>query len=168
MAGSAPDSAAIKRIKKEYELLKNNEEKKDSKDETSKYIRIVPFVSGDLFTWEAYLTAPESSAYNGGVFKLLITFTNEYPYKPPKITFKTPIYHPNINSSGMICIDILAKEWSPALTLNSVLISLLTLLDDPNADDPLRPEVADIYKTNKEEYRLRCQESAKKAVENKK
>lgn len=163
-----PDSAAIKRIKKEHELLVKNEERKDTKDQTSKYIRVVPFIAGDFFTWEAFLTAPEDSVYRGGVFKLLITFTNEYPYKPPKIVFKTPIYHPNINSSGMICIDILAKEWSPALTLNSVLISLLTLLDDPNPDDPLRPEVADIYKTNKDEYKLRCQESARKTTENKK
>lgn len=168
MGEMGSDSAAIKRIKKEYALLESDKGDKKKKDSTSRYIKIVPFVSGDLFTWEAYLTAPEDSMYKGGVFKLLITFSNEYPFKPPKITFQTPIYHPNINSSGMICIDILGKEWSPALTLNSVLLSLLTLLDDPNADDPLRPEVADIYKTNKEEYRIRCQESAKKTMENKK
>ncbi|KAM0671847.1 putative ubiquitin-protein ligase [Ordospora colligata] len=162
------DRSAIKRIKKEYALLEGEKNEKDRKDSTLRYIKIVPFISGDLFTWEAYLTAPEDSVYKGGVFKLLISFSSEYPFKPPKITFQTPIYHPNINSSGMICIDILGKEWSPALTLNSVLLSLLTLLDDPNADDPLRPEVADIYKTNKEEYRLRCQESARKTVENKK
>lgn len=171
MGEFTPDSAAIKRIKKEYELLmssKDGKEKRSLKDGTLECIEIVPFVNGDLFTWEAHITPPHHSFYKGGVFKLLVTFTNEYPYKPPKVTFKTPIYHPNINSSGMICIDILAKEWSPALTLSSVLLSLLTLLDDPNPDDPLRPEIADIFKTNKEEYKLRCQECAKKTTENRK
>ncbi|KAH9410729.1 ubiquitin-conjugating enzyme [Ordospora pajunii] len=158
----------FKKEKKEYEQFKKENSESNWKDSTLRYIEIVQPKSGDYFTWEAYLTAPEDSVYKGGVFKLLISVSSEYPFKPPKVIFKPAIYHPNVNSAGVICIDILGKEWSPAFTLNSILLSLLTLLDDPNADDPLAPEIADMYKTNKEEYILRCQESARKAVESNK
>jgi ubiquitin-conjugating enzyme E2 D len=161
MSGPSNESAAIKRIKKECENIMRAEQSGE-KDSTLKCIKIIPCVGNDLFTWEAILTAPEESMYRGGVFRLNILFPRDYPFKAPKITFLTPIYHPNVNIHGVICIDILGSEWSPALTLNTVLLSLLSMLDDPNADDPLRPEVADIYRTNREEYRLRCQESARK------
>ena len=96
---------------------------------------------------------PKDSPYQGGVFFLNITFPAEYPFQPPRCTFVTKIYHPNINSSGGICLDILKNEWSPALTISKVLLSICSLLDDPNPDDPLVPEIARVCKENPELYR---------------
>ncbi|KAG8523149.1 Ubiquitin-conjugating enzyme E2 D1, partial [Galemys pyrenaicus] len=89
-------------------------------------------------------------AYQGGVFFLTVHFPTDYPFKPPKIAFTTKIYHPNINSNGSICLDILRSQWSPALTVSKVLLSICSLLCDPNPDDPLVPDIAQIYKSDKE------------------
>ena len=74
----------------------------------------------DLFHWQATIMGPEESPYSGGVFFLDIHFPADYPFKPPKVTFTTRIYHCNINSNGGICLDILKDNWSPALTISKV------------------------------------------------
>jgi ubiquitin-conjugating enzyme E2 D/E len=99
-------------------------------------------VGNDLFHWNAVLMGPQDSPYDGGVFRLNIHFPTDYPFKPPKCTFQTKIYHPNINANGVICLDILKNQWSPALTISKVLLSISSLMDDPNPDDPLAPDVA--------------------------
>ena len=108
--------------------------------------------SDDVFYWHATLMGPIDSAYEGGIFNMNIRFPADYPYKPPKIVFETKIYHPNINSSGGICLDILKTEWSPALTISKVLLSICSLLCDPNPDDPLVPDIARLFKTNNAKY----------------
>ncbi|TDG50544.1 hypothetical protein AWZ03_003133 [Drosophila navojoa] len=109
-------------------------------------------VGDDLFHWQATIMGPPDSPYQGGVFFLTIHFPTDYPFKPPKVAFTTRIYHPNINSNGSICLDILRSQWSPALTISKVLLSICSLLCDPNPDDPLVPEIARIYKTDREKY----------------
>lgn len=106
----------------------------------------------DLFKWEATIIGPIDTVYEGGIFKLDILFPGRYPFKPPKVKFRTRIYHPNINSSGGICLDILKDQWSPALTISKVLLSICSLLDEPNPDDPLVPEIADEYVNNRKVY----------------
>ncbi|XP_069756787.1 ubiquitin-conjugating enzyme E2 D4-like [Narcine bancroftii] len=109
--------------------------------------------AGDnLFVWQATITGPCDSPYQGGVFFLTINFPADYPFKPPKVVFTTKIYHPNINSNGSICLDILRSQWSPALTISKVLLSICSMLCDPNPDDPLVPEIAQMYKIYKEKY----------------
>jgi ubiquitin-protein ligase len=66
----------------------------------------------------ANYTFQSDSPYSGGVFFLAIHFPTDYPFKPPKVNFTTRIYHPNINSNGSICLDILRDQWSPALTIS--------------------------------------------------
>ena len=108
-----------------------------------------PF-ENDMKLWQATIFGPEDTPYAGGVFKVGIKFTDQYPFKPPIINFITPIYHCNINKKGAICLDILAKNWSPVLTIGKVLLSICSLLAEPNPDDPLVPYIADLYKKNKE------------------
>merc|ERR1712142_694607 len=69
-------------------------------------------VGDDLFHWQATIMGPPESPYQGGVFFLTIHFPTDYPFKPPKVAFTTRIYHPNINSNGSICLDILRSQWS--------------------------------------------------------
>uniref|UniRef100_A0A674NFK9 E2 ubiquitin-conjugating enzyme n=1 Tax=Takifugu rubripes TaxID=31033 RepID=A0A674NFK9_TAKRU len=102
------------------------------------------------------------SPYQGGVFFLTIHFPTDYPFKPPKVAFTTRIYHPNINSNGSICLDILRSQWSPALTISKVLLSICSLLCDPNPDDPLVPEIARIYKTDLVRYNKTAQDWTQK------
>ena len=106
----------------------------------------------DQFHWQATIMGPDDSPYTGGVFFLNIHFPPDYPFKPPKVTFTTKIYHANINSNGSICLDILKDQWSPALTISKVLLSISSLLTDPNPDDPLVPEIANLYKNNRAQH----------------
>lgn len=84
------------------------------------------------FQWVSTIAGPKASPYEGGVFYLDIRFPQDYPFRPPKVTFSTRIYHCNINSQGGICLDILKDNWSPALSISKVLLSISSLLTDPN------------------------------------
>lgn len=106
-------------------------------------------IGDDLSHWSATIMGPEDSPYHGGIFFLDIHFPADYPFKPPKVVFKTRIYHCNINSSGGICLDILKDQWSPALTISKVLLSICSLLTDANPNDPLVPEIATLLIKNR-------------------
>ncbi|CAL4118826.1 unnamed protein product, partial [Meganyctiphanes norvegica] len=106
----------------------------------------------NLYEWVSTILGPPGSVYEGGVFFLDIHFSAEYPFKPPKVTFRTRIYHCNINSQGVICLDILKDNWSPALTISKVLLSICSLLTDCNPADPLVGSIATQYLQNREEH----------------
>uniref|UniRef100_A0A8C6MQH7 E2 ubiquitin-conjugating enzyme n=1 Tax=Mus spicilegus TaxID=10103 RepID=A0A8C6MQH7_MUSSI len=109
-------------------------------------------VAENMFHWQATIMGPEDSPYQGGVFFLSVHFPNNYPFKPPKVSFITRVYHPNISKNGSICLDILNSMWSPALTISKLLLSICSLLCDPNPDDPLVPEIAKVYRKDLREY----------------
>uniref|UniRef100_A0AAQ6IIG0 E2 ubiquitin-conjugating enzyme n=1 Tax=Anabas testudineus TaxID=64144 RepID=A0AAQ6IIG0_ANATE len=108
---------ALKRIQKELQDLQRDPPAQCSAGP----------VGDDLFHWQATIMGPGDSPYQGGVFFLTIHFPTDYPFKPPKVAFTTKIYHPNINSNGSICLDILRSQWSPALTVSKGNYSLLLL-----------------------------------------
>lgn len=109
-------------------------------------------VNDNLYHWEATIFGLTDCPYEGGVFKLDIIFPNDYPYKPPKIKFLTKIYHPNISPDGKICIDILNDNWSSVLTISKAILSICSLLNDPNPNDPLVPDIATEYLENYDNF----------------
>ena len=137
------------RLEKEIKSLKKN----NDSENFSAGVR-----NDNIFEWDATIMGPTGTPYEGGIFKLRLMFTNDYPFKPPKINFITKIYHPNINSQGVICLDILKNNWSPALTISKILLSICSLLSDPNPDDPLENDIANIYKTDIETFKLLARE----------
>ena len=128
-------------------------EMKELSEDTPYNCSAGPTNDEDITKWTATLIGPTDTPYAGGVYELKIEFTPEYPFKPPKLYFVTRIYHCNINSRGGICLDILkdggAGNWSPALTIGKVLLSICSLLSEPNPDDPLVPEIAQLYQKNR-------------------
>ena len=134
---------ALKRIQKELSDLQRDPPANCSAG---------PSEDNDMYTWTATIMGPDESPYQGGIFFLNIQFPTDYPFKPPKVAFTTRIYHPNINANGSICLDILKDQWSPALTISKVLLSISSLLTDANPDDPLVPEIAHLYKTDRARY----------------
>jgi len=111
-----------------------------------------PANENEIYDWKATIIGPEGSPYAGGLFHLVIQFPPDYPFKPPKVQFVTKIFHPNINSNGGICLDILKDQWSPALSIGKVLLSISSLLTDANPNDPLVPDIARLYVQNRQEY----------------
>jgi len=139
--------SAVRRLQKE--LTEVNDA--STLDQQNMIYSVSP--NGDnLFSWSGYIFGPSGSPYQGGAFKISIDYPTNYPFRPPKIVFLTKIYHPNISGSGMICLDILKDKWSPALTIAKVLMSISSLLTDPNPNDPLEPDVARVYKANKKTF----------------
>lgn len=108
-----------------------------------------PVDESNLYVWRATIVGPDGSPYAGGIFFLDIQFPTDYPFKPPRIQFVTKVYHPNINTQGGICLDILKDQWSPALSITKVLLSISSLLTDANPRDPLVPEIARLYETDR-------------------
>jgi ubiquitin-conjugating enzyme E2 D len=113
--------------------------------------------------WEAIIRGPPDTPYENGQFILHVQIPpNSYPLEPPKITFQTRVFHPNISSKGEICIDILGHNWSPALTLAATFISICVLLSTPNADDFLVPEAAFLLKEHPAEFQRKAKEWTRK------
>ena len=138
-------------------LKRINKELKDLQQDPPSNCSAGP-VGDDLFFWQATIMGPEDSPYKKGVYFLNIHFPADYPFKAPKINFSTKIYHCNISSNGSICLDILKNQWSPALTISKVLLSICSLLTDCNPDDPLVPDIAQLYRKDRKKHDIAAQQ----------
>ncbi|KAK8739736.1 hypothetical protein OTU49_003169 [Cherax quadricarinatus] len=109
-----------------------------------------------LDVFSAVIVGDEDTVYAGGMFKLEVEVPERYPFLPPKVRFLTKIYHPNIDSAGRICLDILklppSGSWRPGHNLASVLTSIRLLMASPNPHDPLMTEIAEEYQLKKPQY----------------
>ncbi len=148
----------IKRILKELKEFNEN---------TPENCAAGPISEDDLQTWQAAFLGPPNSPYEDGIFFLSIKFPNNYPYHPPQVSFVTPVYHCNISASGSICLDIIKEsEWSPALKISSLLVSIISLLTDPNPSSPLRGDIANLYENNRLLHDKEAKEHTKKYAMN--
>ncbi|CAH8254547.1 unnamed protein product [Arabidopsis lyrata] len=141
------DKKATQRIEKEYKAMISNDS-----------LYSIGRDSNDIYKWKTMIHGPRGTPYEGGIFNIDIKFPTDYPFKPPKFTFRTPIYHPNINDEGSICLDILKDKWTPTLTVEKVLLSITLLLEDPNPDDPLVPDIGQLFKNNRFLFDQRARE----------
>ena len=144
---------ALKRIQKE--LTEFNKEEPEG-------FTAGPVEDSDMFKWEASLTGPENSPYEGGTFQLTIEFPKDFPFKPPKVEFITKVYHPNVKSTGTICLDILKDAWSPDISVSKILLAIQNLLINPNIDHPLEAEIAKQYTEDKAKYEATAKEWTEK------
>lgn len=107
---------------------------------------------------DALIYGPEDTVWDGGIFRLKLYFSDEYPLQPPKVKFVTQIFHPNVYPDGSICLDILQNQWSVTFDVSAVLMSIRSLLCDPNPDSPANSEAAHMYVENKKLYNQKIRE----------
>jgi ubiquitin-conjugating enzyme (huntingtin interacting protein 2) len=144
-------SAASKRLQREFRELLTPSAAEAGFD--------VEWVEGNPLHWKAQFRGPPDTPHAGGPFLVDVLFGAGYPFDPPKIKFETKVWHPNVSSaSGAICLDILKDAWSPAMTMQTTLLSLQALLAQPNADDPQDAEVARQYLTDPVAWRTKAAE----------
>ena len=122
-------------------------------DESLPYLSVAP-IDGNLSNCLACMEGAPDTPYEGGIFWLHIDFPDDYPVKAPVIKLLTPIYHPNFDEHGRICINILEDAWSPCLQTRQVLLSILSVLHSPMVadDEVLVSEIAEKYLLDKEDY----------------
>ncbi|GMK57400.1 hypothetical protein CspeluHIS016_0402340 [Cutaneotrichosporon spelunceum] len=149
--GTGGNAMATKRIRKEISDLAR---------ENLGAITLVPNES-NVFQWRATIPGPAGSPYEGGVFEVDIRIPEDYPFSPPHVQFVTKVYHCNVSQHGAICLDLLKTAWSPALSLYKVVLSLSSLLTDPNPSDPLVPAIAQEYKQNRKKHDATAKEWVK-------
>jgi len=115
-------------------------------------------INDDKMQYNICFLGPKDSPYEENIHNIYIDFPPEYPHKPPHLKFTSIVHHPNISIDGLICLDILKDKWCPIYTIRTIILSIISLLSDPNPDSPLNGKVAELYKkslvdkTAKREY----------------
>lgn len=112
----------------------------------------------NIMLWQAVIFGPDDTPWEGGTFKLVLEFTEDYPNKAPQVRFLTKMFHPNIYNDGQICLDILQNQWSPIYDISAILTSIQSLLCDPNPASPANSEASRLYNENRREYNRRVRE----------
>eukprot|EP00467_Chlorarachnion_reptans_P016701 CAMPEP_0114499782 /NCGR_PEP_ID=MMETSP0109-20121206/7607_1 /TAXON_ID=29199 /ORGANISM="Chlorarachnion reptans, Strain CCCM449" /LENGTH=195 /DNA_ID=CAMNT_0001677385 /DNA_START=78 /DNA_END=665 /DNA_ORIENTATION=- len=100
-----------------------------------------------------FTLSPEEGYWLGGTFHFRCQVPDDYPYKPPKITCRDKIYHPNLDLQGNVCLNILRKDWRPILDLQSIIHGLVFLFTEPNPNDPLNQDAAKVLRDNESQFR---------------
>lgn len=109
-----------------------------------------------IFTWIGTIEGGQGTVYEGLSYKLSLRFPLDYPFKAPQVRFETMCFHPNVDQFGNICLDILQDKWSSAYDVRTILLSIQSLLGEPNNESPLNSNAASLW-SNKEDYRKMVQ-----------
>lgn len=99
----------------------------------------------NFFKWIGTISGPKDTVYQGHKYKLSLEFPNSYPYTAPIVKFITPCFHPNVDLSGAICLDILKEKWSALYDVRTILLSIQSLLGEPNNDSPLNAQASSMW-----------------------
>jgi ubiquitin-conjugating enzyme E2 D/E len=134
---------ALKRITKELKEFNSfiNSESMDN----HRFISINT-INDDILKLDVCFLGPKDSPYEETINNIIIQIPPEYPNKAPIMKFQNKTYHPNISTDGSICLDILKDKWTPVYTIRTVIMSIISLLSDPNPDSPLNGQAAQLYK----------------------
>jgi len=132
----------------------------------------------NVFEWEVLIVGPPDTLYEGGFFKARLTFPPEYPNLPPQMKFVSEIWHPNIYANGNVCISILhppgedkwgyekaSERWLPIHTVESILLSVISMLSTPNDESPANIEAAKEWRDSKEVFKKKVQKCVRKSQE---
>jgi len=148
--------AATRRLQKELQDLRSS---------GVRAFRDVQVDESNILYWVG-LIVPDNPPYNKGAFKIEISYPAEYPFKPPKIIFKTKIYHPNIDEKGQVCLPIISAEnWKPATKTEQVIQALVSLVNDPEPDHPLRADLAEEFVKDRRKFIKNAEDFTRKHSE---
>ncbi|CAE7765314.1 UbcE2M, partial [Symbiodinium microadriaticum] len=121
---------------------------KDIADLDSGRIAKVNFPNPNDLTNFSVVVSPDSGLWQGATYHFTFEIPPNYPHEPPKVTCQTKIYHPNIDLMGKVCLNIIKEDWKPVLDVNAVIYGVIYLFYEPNPDDPLNPEAAELYRSD--------------------
>jgi ubiquitin-conjugating enzyme E2 L3 len=149
--------AANKRLAKELQDIKA--------DANMRVFTSINVSQTNLFVWEGVIL-PQEAPYNLGAFKIKIEYPEDYPFKPPKVTFQTRIYHPNVDDKGQVCLSIInPDQWKPATKTDQVVQALAKLICHPEPEHPLRAELAEEFVRNKAQFLQKAEQETRQYAE---
>ena len=115
----------------------------------------------DLFFWKVVVTGPVGTPYHGGHWLLYVQFDSQYPQQPPTVRFLTPIYHVNISSDGKVCHHLFDRGWSNQTSMIEVFAAIIELLQEPNFDDAVSTEKAQLKLDSPDQYHEQAKQHTK-------
>ncbi|AOA64229.1 Ubiquitin-conjugating enzyme subunit [Komagataella phaffii CBS 7435] len=116
-------------------------------------ISAFPESDSNMLNWKGTIEGPKATPYENLRFKISLEFSSNYPYVAPVIKFVSPMWHPNVDMSGNICLDILKEKWSAVYNVQTILLSLQSLLGEPNNSSPLNAQAAQLWDEDMNEYK---------------
>eukprot|EP00917_Polyrhabdina_sp_WS-2016_P004035 GHVP01009229.1.p1 GENE.GHVP01009229.1~~GHVP01009229.1.p1 ORF type:complete len:208 (+),score=33.87 GHVP01009229.1:1-624(+) len=169
MTNQRATPGAIRRLAREL---------RDMGDTSTEGYVAAPLDSENMLLWEAYIMGPKDTPYAGGIFRSEIKFPYDYPLNPPTMKFTNDIYHPNIYENGEVCISILhhpgedphmyedsCERWSPVQSVEKILLSVISILSEPNIESGANIDACKMWRDDKNEYNRITRRNVERSLE---